>query len=53
MEDEWERELESEDDLDLLFVTYNTKQITIEQLIATIAEHGFAAEVKTASDENK
>jgi hypothetical protein len=38
--------LEAEEDLDLLFVTYNTNQITLEQLLAAIADHGFAAEVK-------
>ena len=46
MEDEWERELESNEDLDVLFVTYNTKQIAIEKLVATIAEHGFEAQVQ-------
>ena len=46
MEDEWEREIESDVDLDLLFVKFDTKQITIEQLKAAIAEHGFEAQVK-------
>ena len=46
MEDEWERELEAEEDLDLLFVKFDSKQITIEKLIAAIAEHGFEAELK-------
>jgi hypothetical protein len=38
--------LEADDDLDLLFVTFDQKQITIEELKATIAEHGFKAQVK-------
>lgn len=38
--------MEAEEDLDLLFVRYNTKQITLESLQATIAEHGFKAELK-------
>ena len=38
--------MEAEEDLDLLFVRYNTKQITPESLKATIAEHGFEAELK-------
>ena len=50
MQDEWERELEAEEDLDLLFVTYNTKQITIEELIAIIAVHGFQAQVKEEAE---
>lgn len=46
MEDEWEREMEAEEDLDLLFVTYDPERITIEQLQATISAHGFKAELK-------
>ena len=46
MEDEWERELEAEEDLDLLFVKYDAKQISIDSLKATIAKHGFQAELK-------
>lgn len=38
--------MEAEEDLDLLFVTYDTKRMTIEKLISTIAEHGFDAELK-------
>ena len=46
VEDEWERELESDEDLDLLFVAYDPQQVTIETIIATIEEQGFSAEVK-------
>ena len=45
MEDEWERELESEEDLDLLFVSYDTKRITVDQLLEVISEFGFEAKV--------
>ena len=45
MEDEWEREIESDEDLDLLFIKYQPDKITIEQLQQTIQEHGFEAEV--------
>lgn len=43
VEDEWERELESEEDLDLLFVSCDFGKVTLEQLQATIKEHGFEA----------
>lgn len=46
MEDEWERQPESDKDLDLLFVTYHADQITVEQLIEKIEEHGIKATVK-------
>lgn len=46
VEDEWERELESEEDLDLLFVTYRPDQITLDELSRTIRDQGFTAEVK-------
>ena len=45
MEDEWERELESETDLDLLFIKFDPKSVTIDQLKKKIAEHEFQAEV--------
>ena len=45
VEDEWEREIESEEDLDLLFVKYDSEQITIEKLLQTITAFGFKAEV--------
>ena len=50
MEDEWERELEAEEDLDLLFVKYNPQQITTDRLIAAIAEHGFEAQVQQEAE---
>jgi hypothetical protein len=46
VEDEWDRQIESEEDLDLLFVSYRPSDITIDQLMKTISEHGFTAEVK-------
>jgi hypothetical protein len=46
VEDEWERELESEEDLDLLFVTYQTDRITVDKLLETIQAHEFQVEVK-------
>ena len=46
MEDEWEREIDSDEDLDLLFVTYQAEKITLDQLVAAIKEHGFTAEVR-------
>ena len=46
MEDEWERELESEQDLDLLFVTYETDRITVDKMFETIQQHEFEVELK-------
>jgi hypothetical protein len=46
VEDEWEREIESDEDLDLLFVTYRSEKVKMDQLEKTIEEHGFAVEVK-------
>ena len=46
MEDEWERELESEQDLDLLFVTYQTERITLAKMLETIQKYEFKAKVK-------
>ena len=46
VEDEWEREIESDEDLDLLFVKYDSEQITIEKLLKTITAFGFKAAVK-------
>jgi hypothetical protein len=46
VEDEWERELESEQDLDLLFVTYETRRITIAKMLEMIHKHEFEVEVK-------
>jgi len=46
VEDEWDRELESEEPLDLLFITYNADDIAIEKMTATVDEQGFQAEIK-------
>lgn len=46
VEDEWEREIESDEDLDLLFITYQPQQVTIDELKQKIGEHGFTAELK-------
>lgn len=46
VEDEWERELESEEDLDLLFVTYEPAKVSVEKIKHTMKAHGFDAEVK-------
>ncbi len=53
VEDEWERELEAEEDLDLLFVTYDANKITMEHLNAVIAKHGFDAQVKEETEANE
>ena len=36
----------SDDDLDLLFVTYRADKITVARLMEKIKEYGFKAEVK-------
>lgn len=46
VEDEWERNLESEEDLDLLFVTYDADTITVDELIEKIETFGFKAVVQ-------
>lgn len=46
MEDEWQRVPESEVSLDLLFVSFEEEQVTIDKLLGTIKEHGFEAEVR-------
>ena len=46
VEDEWERELEADQDLDLLFVTYDDSQVSLDTIKETIREHGFEPEVK-------
>ena len=45
VEDEWERELESVDDLDLLFVKFDSERTTIDALIEKIGEFEFDAKV--------
>ena len=46
VEDEWERKLQSKEDLDLLFVTFDPQKIGVEEMQKTIAEHGFEAEIR-------
>lgn len=46
VEDEWERELESDEDLDLLFVTYDPSEVSLEKMKNTIKAYGFEAEVR-------
>ena len=50
VEDEWERHPDSTEDLDLLFVTYDSQKIGIEKLKETItntvSEHKFKVEVR-------
>lgn len=46
VEDEWEREMESEKDLDLLFVTYDGQRVTVTEMLETIGKHQFEAEVR-------
>ena len=49
VEDEWERGLESDLDLDLLFVTFDPMQIdvaTMQDTIRTTTEHSFEAKVQ-------
>lgn len=46
VEDEWERELQSREDLDLLFATYDAQRVSLQEMLATIANHGFDAVVK-------
>ncbi len=53
MEDEWERELESEKDPDLLFVKYKPATITVEQLLEKINQHGFKAELVTVEEDTE
>jgi hypothetical protein len=45
VEDEWTREMESVEDLDLLFVTFDPNRISVAELKKEIAEFGFEAEV--------
>lgn len=46
MEDEWQRLPESEESLDLLFVSYENAQVTIHKMLDAIKEQGFIAEVR-------
>ena len=46
VEDEWERDVESDEDLDLLFVTFDADRISVDQIINKIDEFDFDAVVK-------
>ena len=46
VEDEWERQLESDEDLDLLFVTYDPTRVTVEKMRETISAYEFKVEVR-------
>ena len=50
VEDEWDRKIESLEPLDLLYVTYNAEQVTVEKMMEIVQEHEFKAEVKTEVD---
>jgi hypothetical protein len=45
--------LESDEDLDLLFVKYHPDQITVAQLVEKIAAFGFRATVKKSNTAEK
>ena len=49
VEDEWDRDPEAIDLEDLLFVTIQPEQISIDQLLETIREQGFEAEIREPS----
>ena len=49
VEDEWDRDPEAIDLEDLLFVTYDTSQLTLEQVLDTVKKEGFEAEVRSGS----
>ena len=49
MEDEWQREIESDTDLDLLFITFSRQQTSVDKLLEEIQQHGFSAEVEDES----
>ena len=46
VEDEWDRELEADEALDLLFVEYDGSQVTVKKMLETIDEHGLKGELK-------
>ena len=46
VEDEWDRDPEAIDLEDLLFVTYHPKRVSIDNLLETIREQGFEAEIR-------
>jgi hypothetical protein len=46
VEDEWTREIETMEDLDLLFVTYDPQKITVEKMLQTIKNSEYDPIVK-------
>jgi hypothetical protein len=46
VEDEWERGLESDESLDVLFVTYDAQRVTLDNMLAKVAEQDFEAKVR-------
>ncbi len=50
IDDEWDRKIESLEPLDLLYITYDAGQVTVEKMTEIVQEHEFKAEVKTESD---
>ncbi len=46
VEDEWERDIETTEDLDLLFVTYDSRRITVVEMMKTIRQYKFESQVK-------
>ncbi len=50
VEDEWDRKIESLEPLDLLYITYDAKKVTVDRMMEIVQEHEFKAEVKTEFD---
>ena len=46
VEDEWDRDPETEDLENLLYVTYDAASVTPEQMVATIQKEGFLTEIR-------
>ena len=46
IEDEWDRELDADEPMDLFFVEYDPSQVTVEKMREMIEEHGFNAVTK-------
>ena len=46
VEDEWDRDPEAVDLHDLLFLTYDPEQVSLEKLQTTIHNEGFEADFK-------
>ena len=50
VEDEWDRKIESLEPLDLLYITYDADQVTVDKMMEIVQEHEFKAEVNTNID---